>query len=471
MPRRAKIVCTLGPATSSPEKVRALVDAGMDIARLNFSHGTHEQHAAAYARVREAAEAAGRNVGILADLQGPKIRLGSFADGRATLTPGQRFTVTVRDVPGDQHEVGTTYSDLPADVSAGDRILVDDGRLVLQIDEVTDTDVHTTVIVGGPVSDHKGMNIPGAALTVPALSEKDGDDLRFALGLGVDMIALSFVRNASDVKAVHTIMDEVGIRIPVHAKIEKPQAMAALDGIVEAFDGLMVARGDLGVELPLEDVPLAQKRIVTQARERAKPVIVATQVLESMVSAPRPTRAEASDCANAVLDGADAIMLSAETSVGAYPIEAVATMARIIETAEADLGRIPPVRTEPRTLGGALAQAATSVGQAVGARYLVAHTLSGDTARRLARYRSEVPVLAFTPLPAVRNQMALFWGVETFVVPFAESTDEMVRQVDTALLQIGRCRPGELVVVVAGTPPGVAGMTNTMRVHRIGEVI
>ncbi|TCJ38717.1 pyruvate kinase [Parafrankia sp. BMG5.11] len=471
MPRRAKIVCTLGPATNSPEMVRALVDAGMDIARLNFSHGTHEQHAAAYALVREAAAAAGRSVGILADLQGPKIRLGRFADGGVTLLPGQHFTVTIRDVLGDQEQVGTTYPGLTRDVAAGDTILVDDGRLNLRIDGVEDTDVRTTVVIGGKVSDNKGMNIPSAALTVPALSEKDADDLRFALELGVDMIALSFVRSAEDYAAVRSIMDEAGIRVPVLAKIEKPQAVDELDGIIEAFDGLMIARGDLGVELPLEDVPLVQKRAVSQARERAKPVIVATQVLESMVSAPRPTRAEASDCANAVLDGADAIMLSAETSVGAYPVESAATMARIIETAEADLGRIPPLRTPPRTLGGAIAQAAVSVGEAVGARYLVAHTLSGDTARRLIRYRSSVPVLAFTPIPGVRSQMALLWGVETVLVPFAESTDEMVRQVDTALQQIGHCRPGELVVVVAGTPPGVAGMTNMMRVHRIGEAV
>jgi len=471
VPRRAKIVCTLGPATNSPERVRALVDAGMDIARLNFSHGTHEQHASVYRRVREASADSGHAVGILADLQGPKIRLGSFATGGVTLVPGEPFTITVRDVAGDQHQVGTTYPGLPGDVAAGDRILVDDGRLVLRIDGVTDTDVHTTVVIGGPVSDHKGMNIPSAALTVPALTDKDEEDLRYALELGVDMIALSFVRSAADAEKVRKVMDEVGIRVPIIAKIEKPQAVAELDGIVEAFDGLMVARGDLGVELPLEDVPLVQKRAVSAARERAKPVIVATQVLESMISAPRPTRAEASDCANAVLDGADAIMLSAETSVGTYPIEAVSTMSRIIETAEHDLSRLPALRTAPRTLGGAIAQAAAEVGAAVGARYLVAHTLSGDTARRLARYRSYVPVLGFTPIPNVRNQMALFWGVETFVVPFANSTDEMVRQVDEALLKIGRCSPGELVVVVAGTPPGVAGMTNTMRVHRIGEAV
>ncbi len=443
----------------------------MDIARLNFSHGSHAQHQESYNLVRSAGDASGRSVGILVDLQGPKIRLGRFADGPTTLIPGQPFTITTEIIQGDRHRASTTYNGLPADVSAGDRLLIDDGRLVLDVDRVEDTEIHTTVAVGGPISDNKGINIPGAALTVPALTDKDTEDLRFALSLPADMIALSFVRTAADVEKVRAVMDEVGVRVPVLAKIEKPQAVENLDEIVESFDGLMVARGDLGVELPLQEVPLVQKRAVGRARERARPVIVATQVLESMVSAPRPTRAEASDCANAVLDGADAIMLSAETSVGAYPTESTATMARIIETAETALNLLPALQTPPRTLGGALAQAAADVGQFVGARYLVAFTQSGDTARRLARYRSPIPLLAFTPVPAVRSQLALVWGVETFLVPFATSTDEMVRQVDEAMLKLDRCRPGDLVVVVAGTPPGVVGMTNTMRVHTIGEVV
>lgn len=443
----------------------------MDIARLNFSHGTHEQHRETYDRVRAASDASGRSVGVLVDLQGPKIRLGRFTAGKVTLVPGQPFIITTQNVPGDRARASTTYEGLAGDVGPGARILIDDGRLALDVDRVDGTEIHTTVVVGGPVSDHKGINIPGAALTVPALTDKDAEDLRFALTLSADMIALSFVRHPEDVEKVRAVMDEVGVRVPVLAKVEKPQAVARLTDIVDAFDGLMVARGDLGVELPLEDVPLVQKRAVGWARERAKPVIVATQVLESMVSAPRPTRAEASDCANAVLDGADAIMLSAETSVGAYPVDSTATMARIIETAESDLSRLPALRTQPRTLGGALAQAAADVGAAVGARYLVAFTQSGDTARRLARYRSPIPLLAFTPVGAVRSQLALVWGVETFLVPFATSTDEMVRQVDSAMLDLGRCRRGDRVVVVAGTPPGVVGMTNTMRVHSIGEVV
>lgn len=443
----------------------------MDIARLNFSHGSHEQHREAYNLVRAAAAASGRSVGTLVDLQGPKIRLGRFAAGSVVLVPGQSFTITTDPIQGDGERASTTYEGLPTDVTPGDRVLIDDGRIALDVDTVDGNEIRTTVVVGGPVSNNKGINIPGAALTVPALTDKDAADLRFALTLTADMIALSFVRHPSDVEKVRAIMDEVGVRVPVLAKIEKPQAVENLADIVEAFDGLMVARGDLGVELPLQDVPLVQKRAVGWARERAKPVIVATQVLESMVSAPRPTRAEASDCANAVLDGADAIMLSAETSVGEYPVEATATMARIIETAETELDRLPPLRTPPRTLGGAIAQAAADVGGAVGARYLVAFTQSGDTARRLARYRNPIPLLAFTPVEAVRHQLALVWGVETFLTPFAPSTDEMVRQVDRALLDLGRCRPGDRVVVVAGTPPGVVGMTNTMRVHAIGEVV
>jgi pyruvate kinase len=443
----------------------------MDIARLNFSHGSHEQHHEAYHLVRAAAAASGRSVGTLVDLQGPKIRLGRFAAGTVTLVPGQSFTITTEPIQGDSQRAPTIYEGLPNDVTPGDRVLIDDGRIALDVDTVDGNEIRTTVVVGGPVSNNKGINIPGAALTVPALTDKDAADLRFALSLTADMIALSFVRHPSDVEKVRAIMDEVGVRVPVLAKIEKPQAVENLAEIVEAFDGLMVARGDLGVELPLQDVPLVQKRAVGWARERAKPVIVATQVLESMVSAPRPTRAEASDCANAVLDGADAIMLSAETSVGEYPVQSTATMARIIETAETELDRLPPLRTPPRTLGGAIAQAAADVGAAVGARYLVAFTQSGDTARRLARYRNPIPLLAFTPVEAVRHQLALVWGVETFLTPFAHSTDEMVRQVDRALLDLGRCRPGDRVVVVAGTPPGVVGMTNTMRVHAIGEVV
>jgi pyruvate kinase len=324
--------------------------------------------------------------------------------------------------------------------------------------------------VGGQVSDHKGLNLPGVRVSVPALTGKDAEDLRWALGLRADMIALSFVQGPEDAEPPRTIMAEMGVRLPLIAKVEKPQAVAALDEIVAAFDGIMVARGDLGVEFPLEQVPLVQKRAIRLARQAAKPVIVATQMLESMISAPRPTRAEASDVANAVLDGADALMLSAETSVGAYPADAVATMARIIMAAERDWPFGPP-DGPPQTTGGAIARAAGEVGAAVGAHALVAFTMTGDTARRLARCRSPIPLLAFTTEAATRSQLALTWGAETFLVPPAAHTDDMVRQVDAALRDIGRCAQGDLVVIVAGSPPGTPGRTNALRVHRIGDAV
>ena len=300
------------------------------------------------------------------------------------------------------------------------------------------------------------------------MSDKDEEDLRFALTLRADMVALSFVRSAADVDDVRRIMDEVGVRLPVLAKIEKPQAVDDLEAIVTAFDGLMVARGDLGVEMPLERVPLVQKRAVQAAREQAKPVIVATQMLDSMIGASRPTRAEASDVANAVLDGADAVMLSGETSVGAYPVEAVATMARIVVAAEEDLFRVPDLEGVPTTVGGAIAHAAAGVAKTVGASAIVAFTQSGDTVRRLAEQRSPIPLLAFTPMPEVRSQLALVWGVETFLVPVVTHTDEMVRQVERAMLDLGRMQAGELVTIVAGSPPSTTGSTNAMRVHRLG---
>jgi pyruvate kinase len=472
MSRRAKIVCTLGPASSSKEQVAALVAAGLDVARLNMSHGMHADHLKAYQAARAAGDEAGRSVGVLVDLQGPKIRFGTFASGPVVLAAGEEFTLTGDDVPGNSAEVSITYLGLAADVRTGDQILVDDGRVVLEVTGVEGARVRTHVLVGGELSDHKGLNIPGARLAVPALSTKDEQDLRWALGLRADMIALSFVRGPTDAAPVRRIMDEVGARLPLIAKIEKPQAVDALPEVLEAFDGLMVARGDLGVELPLEQVPMVQKRAITLARDRAKPVIVATQMLESMISAPRPTRAEASDVANAVLDGADALMLSAETSIGSYAADAVATMARIIVAAESEClhasSSLPGV---PTTTGGAIARAAAEVGAVVNATALVAFTMSGETARRLARYRSPIPLLAFTTLQATRSQLALTWGVETFIVPPVSHTDDMVRQVQKALLDIGRCGQGDKIVIVAGSPPGTPGRTNALRVHRIGDVI
>ncbi|MGW4693808.1 pyruvate kinase [Kitasatospora cineracea] len=471
--RRAKIVCTLGPAADSYDQIKALVDAGMDIARLNLSHGSHAEHEERYHRVRKASDESGRSVGVLADLQGPKIRLATFADGPVLLERGDEFTITVDDVPGDREICGTTYKGLAADVSRGERILVDDGRVCLEVTHVEGPRVHCIVIEGGLVSDHKGLNLPGVAVSVPALSDKDVEDLRWALRTGADVIALSFVRSGKDVEAVHRIMAEEGRRVPVIAKIEKPQAVENLESIVDAFDGIMVARGDLGVELPLEQVPIVQKRAVKLAKRNAKPVIVATQMLDSMINASRPTRAEASDVANAVLDGTDAVMLSGETSVGKYPVETVKTMARIVEAAEQDVlaAGLPELTpsSKPRTQGGAVARAAAEIGDFLDAKYLIAFTRSGDTARRLTRYRSPIPVLAFTCEPAVRSQLALTWGVETFLGPFVTTTDELVAQVDSALLSLGRCKPGDVVIITAGSPPGLAGSTNLVRVHHVGE--
>jgi len=468
--RRAKIVCTLGPASHTHEGIRALVDAGMDVARLNFSHGTRDDHRALYDAVRAASDAAGRAVAVLVDLQGPKIRLGTFAAGPVRLEAGAEFVITTEPCEGTAARASTTYPDLARDVRAGDALLVDDGAVRLEAIASDGREVRTRVIEGGPVSNHKGINLPGVAVSAPAMSDKDRDDLRFALALRADLIALSFVRRAADVDDVRAIMAETGAPLPVIAKIEKPEAVEHLAEILAAFDGLMVARGDLGVEMPLEQVPLVQKRAVLMARELAKPVIVATQMLDSMIHHSRPTRAEASDVANAVLDGADALMLSGETSVGEYPVESVSTMRRIISAAESQaprgIERRSAGRSQPQD---AIAAAAARLAADVGARALVAFTQSGATARRLAGHRPATPLLAFTTEPAVRSQLALTWGVETFVVPMVAHTDEMVAQVDRAMLDLGRGQRGDSVVVVAGTPPGVAGTTNTIRVHRLGE--
>jgi pyruvate kinase len=465
-------VCTLGPAVSTPEMIRALVDSGMDVARLNMSHGSHADHERMYLMVRQASDASGHGVGIFADLQGPKIRLERFSEGPVRLQQGQAWTITTRDVDGDRTIAGTTYKGLPGDVNVGDPILIDDGKVRLRVTGVEGSEVHTEVIVGGRVSDNKGINLPGVAVSVPALSEKDIDDLKFALGLTVDFVALSFVRSAKDVDDVRRVMDEVGVHVPVIAKIEKPQAVENLDEIVDAFDGIMVARGDLGVECPLEEVPFLQKTVIEKARRNAKPVIVATQMLESMISAPAPTRAEASDVANAVIDGADAVMLSGETSVGEYPIQTVETMARILSSAEDHgLEHMAAINWNPRTSSGVIAKAAAEVAERVGAKYLVAFTTSGDSARRLSRYRGQIPILAFTPNATTRSQLSVTWGVETFKTDTVEHTDEMVRQVDEALLDIGRVKEGDLVVIIAGSPPGIPGSTNALRIHRMGDAI
>ncbi len=470
--RRAKIVATFGPATAEYEKALAVIEAGVDVARMNLSHGSYVDHEGVFKTIRAAAEATGKSVGILVDLQGPKIRLGKFAKGKELLNVGDTFTITTADIEGSAEICSTTYRGLPADVNVGDRLLIDDGRIGLRATAVDATSVTCVVEIGGYVSNNKGINLPGVAVNVPAMSEKDEADLRWALNLGADMIALSFVRNAKDIIRVHEIMAEVGRFLPVIAKIEKPQAVAALEEIIDAFDGIMVARGDLGVELPLEQVPLVQKRAVELARRWAKPVIVATQMLESMISAPRPTRAEASDVANAVLDGADALMLSGETSVGEYPVETVTTMARIIESTEDNgLDRIPALGTKPHTHSGAVVRSAMDIAELLGSKYVCVFTESGDTLRRVARLRSRVPILAFATNDELLRKLSLVWGAHSFKVLPVKHTDDMFIQVDDAVLKKGICRIGDEVVVVAGTPPGIPGSTNSLRVHRVGDAV
>jgi pyruvate kinase len=467
--RRAKIVATLGPASSSYDQLRAIIEAGVDVARMNLSHGSYDVHEQIYRDVRKAANDLDKPVGVFVDLQGPKIRLTKFKDGPVKLEKGATFKITTDETEGDVNICGTTFKGLPGDVKVGDFLLIDDGKVRLRAIAVSDTTVTTEVEIPGLVSNNKGINLPGVAVNVPALSEKDEADLRWGLKLGVDMVALSFVRNASDIDRVHEIMREEGRKVPVIAKIEKPQAVENLEEIIDAFDAIMVARGDLGVELPLEQVPLVQKRAVELARRWAKPVIVATQMLESMISSSIPTRAETSDVANAVLDGADALMLSGETSVGSFPVETVSTMAKIIQSTEENgLSRIPDLGTRPHTQGGAVSFAAMEIAELLGSKFVCVFTEGGDSLRRISRLRSAVPVLSFTPNVQTARELSLVWGSKTYIVPKVTHTDAMFEQVDISVLEQGMCKVGDEVVVVAGTPPGVSGSTNTLRVHKVG---
>jgi pyruvate kinase len=468
--RRAKIVATLGPATSTYESIKAIIEAGVDVARMNLSHGSYDVHEGIYNTVRKVALDLGKPVGVFVDLQGPKIRLGKFANGPVTLEKGDVFKITIDDTEGNQDICSTTFKGLPGDVNVGDVLLIDDGKVGLRATAVDDRTVTTVVEVPGVISNNKGINLPGVAVNVPALSEKDEADLRWGIKLGVDMVALSFVRNASDIVRVHEIMKEEGKFLPVIAKIEKPQAVENLEEIIDAFDGVMVARGDLGVELPFWQVPLVQKRAIELSRRWAKPVIVATQMLESMIEASRPTRAEASDVANAVLDGADCLMLSGETSVGAFPVETVAAMASIIESTEDNgLSRIPPLGTKPHTHGGAVTLAAAEIAELLGSKFICVFTESGDSLKRVSRLRHEIPTIAFTPSVDTQHRLSIVWGSNVHMVTPVTHTDEMMFQVDEILLSKGLAEVGEEVVVVAGTPPGIPGSTNSLRVHRVGD--
>ena len=470
--RRAKIICTIGPASNSPEVLREMIEAGMDVARLNFSHGTHEDHRETFERIRSVSSEVGKPVAILQDLQGPKIRVGQFAEGPVILENGDEFTITTRDVEGNSTVVSTTYKGLPRDVDVGDTMLLDDGLLRLKVTDLTETDVVTEVLVGGKLSDNKGINLPTSKVSAPSLTEKDKRDLKFGIELGVDFVALSFVRSALDIHQLQALLpDEDGQRIKVISKIEKPQAIGELEDIISVSDGIMIARGDLGVEMPPQEVPMIQKKAITQAGSLGRLSITATQMLESMTENPRPTRAEASDVANAVMDGSDAVMLSGETAIGEYPVESVRMMANIIEEVErSDLYRDapPPEFLEHlKTFPNAVSRSAAIAGDELTVDGIVVLTWSGSTARLIMTYRPSKPIIACTPSRRVRNQLALFWGVEPYLIEMMDNTNMMLERVEELMVEERGAESGDEVIVVMGSPTGEHTETNLIKFHRI----
>lgn len=467
--RRTKIVCTIGPATGSV--IERLVGAGMNVARLNLSHGTHDEHAGYIRSIRQAASRLKLPVAILEDLPGPKNRTGRLKESQVRLVGGADFNLTVRDVAGDESEVSVSLPNLPQDVRSGDVIFLDDGAIKLEVVSTTDTDIRCRVIAGGMLGWEKGINVPGVSLNVSSFTERDVEHLLFGMEQGVDFVALSFVREAADVLQVRKFLRQRGADIPIIAKVEKQEALEDIDDIVAAADGLMVARGDLGVEIPVQKVPMAQKEIVRKCNRIGKPVIVATQMLESMIDSPLPTRAEATDIANAIFDGADAIMLSDETAIGSYPLEATTMMAQIAVEAEAALPyeRILQERgadLEPET-DDAISYDACHTAHQLGAVAITAFTTSGSTAQRVARYRPRVPILAITPSAAVVRRLALTWGVYPHQVPEPLTIDELFAQGARVSVETGMARSGDLIVITAGIPIGVPGSTNILNVKRI----
>ena len=466
--RRTKIIATLGPASATPEVLSRLFLAGADVFRLNFSHGSHDDHAASIAMIRDLESQTGHPIGILADVQGPKLRVGRFGGGRIQLQAGQAFTLDLNPTPGDARRVNLPHPEIIAAASIGTTLLLDDGKLRLRVTRVRDDHLETEVTVGGPLSDRKGVNVPDTVLPIPALTVKDREDLAFALEHGVEYIGLSFVQRADDVAEAKEI---AAGRAWIMSKLEKPQALENLDEIMALSDAVMVARGDLGVELPPEEVPLAQKRIVRAARQLGKPVVVATQMLESMTSSPSPTRAEASDVATAVFDGADAVMLSAETAAGQFPFEAVNIMDRIIARVEQDSGWraiIEASRPEPeKSVADAIAAAARQVAHTIGASTICAFTDSGSTALRAARERPEAPVMSFSPSERTARRMALVWGVHPVVTPPTHGMSESVAKAIRIAVSEGFATHGQTIVVIAGVPFGIAGTTNALRVATV----
>jgi pyruvate kinase len=472
---KTKIICTIGPASQSVETLLRLIEAGMDVARLNFSHGSRAEHQQVIDNVREASRRSGEHVTILQDLSGPKIRTGKLREKRIEIKTGAQFTFTVRDVPGDAEIVSTTYQYLARDVKAGDTILVDDGKMKFSVVSTTETDVRCTVVNGGMLSDKKGMNLPGVKVSVPSFTEKDVEDLRFGLANDIDYVALSFVRSASDLRQLRDFLIREapkGKRIPIVAKIERGEAVESINSIISESDVVMLARGDLGVELPPEDVPIIQKMVVRLCNEEGVPVIIATQMLESMIENPRPTRAEANDVANAVLDGADAVMLSAETSVGRYPVEAVQTMDRIIRKAEVryqhhlDIARAP--KAEELTVFDAIGRAACVIANEIDAKAIVVITHSGFSAIHTAKYRPKANILAVTGRDKILRRLNLVWGVRGIIVPdFVADTDLAFKRINEELRTLEYVKSGDYVVYTAGLPLLSKGTTNSIKIEKV----
>ncbi|NTW67286.1 MAG: pyruvate kinase [Nitrospirae bacterium] len=469
MPKRTKIIATIGPASSSPAVIAKLIHAGMDAARLNFSHGERKDHIARIRLIRQASISAGKPIAIIQDLQGPKLRVGNMQNDGVALKRGALVTLTAKKAMGTSSLISITYPRLAKDLRPGDTVLFDDGRLELRVVRRSVSGLQCKVIRGGTLKSHKGVNLPGANLTLPSLSPKDRQDLLFGIGRGVDYIALSFVRSASDIEATRSFIRKAGADIPIIAKIEKPEAIRNLEEIIQAADGIMVARGDLGVEMSPEQVPLLQKLIIRACNDAEKPVITATQMLESMIENPQPTRAEASDVANAILDGTDCVMLSGETAVGKHPVQAIAVMARIAEQAETSLDPVPP----DKHIGGldeSVAHAACRAAAEQHARAIVTFTQSGSTALLVSKHRPAAGIIAPTPFERVARKVSLYWGVIPVILKTKKTTDDMIRSVEAIMLGKDLARKRDLIVITAGVPIGVAGSTNMMKIHRVGEL-
>ncbi|MFZ5648612.1 MAG: pyruvate kinase [Bacillota bacterium] len=472
---RTKIVCTVGPSSEKIPVLMKMMQAGMNVARLNFSHGTHGDHARRLELIREAARKIGKNIAIMLDTKGPEIRLGYLEREPVCLEAGKKITLTVEDVKGNENILPVTYRGLPKDVYPGDRVLIADGLIELRVLEKTRKNVECEIVNGGEITSQKGVNLPGVVVNMPAVTDRDIEDILFGIKNGMDFIAASFIRKANDVLAIRQIVEESGADLDIIAKIESREGLNNLDEIIKVADGIMVARGDLGVEIPVEEVPLVQKTIIEKCNKAGKPVIIATQMLESMIHNPRPTRAEATDIANAIFDGTDAIMLSGETAAGKYPVEAVQTMARIALKAESSLKYeemlLKRTRKQAYTVTDAISHATCAISEDLGAAAIITSTETGHTSRMTSKYRSRAPIVAVTPEEKVLRKMALVWGVQPILVKRTTDTDSMITTAIEASLEAGLISPGDLVVITAGVPVGVHGTTNLIKVHTVGEIM